>query len=189
METLVNAQRFAQGLEYAQYLAQMKANREQFERNYQESRLSPDDEKYFSGINERLGPIKVLALGEDWCPDVQRGLPIMSKIAERAGMDLRVFPRDNNMDLMNQYLKEGKYTSIPVFAFFGQDWKPLGYWIERPAMATKFISEIKEKLVEFNLTEEETKLELRKRMAPIWDNVRMETVRELRELLAKAATF
>lgn len=189
MEKLVNEQRFAQGLEYAQYLARMKANREHFERNYQELRLTPDDEKYFSGINERLGPIKVLALGEDWCPDVQRGLPIMAKIAERAGMDLRVFPRDNNMDLMNQYLKEGKYTSIPVFAFFGQDWKPLGYWIERPAMATKFISETKEKLVEFNLTEEETKLELRKRMAPIWNNVRMETVRELRELLAKAATF
>ncbi len=184
VEGLINAQRFAQGLTYAQYLAHMGANREHFERSYQEFRLSPDDEQSFAVLNGKVGPIKVLALGEDWCPDVQRGVPVVARIAERAGMDLRVFPRDGNQDIMDQYLNQGKYASIPVFAFFDKDWHSLGHWIERPAMATRLMNEIREELAKAKLSEDETKAEVRKRVAGLWDNWRQETVRELRELLA-----
>ncbi|MBI4301615.1 MAG: thioredoxin family protein [Chloroflexi bacterium] len=184
VEKVVSAQRFAQGLTYAQYLAQLEANREHFERNDREFTCNPEDEAFFAQLNQRLGPIKVLVLGEDWCPDVQRGLPIIARIADRAGMELRVFPRDKNMDIMNQYLNQGQFMSIPVFAFFDRNWQPLGHWIERPAIATKYMNEVREELAKTNLSQEEARAELRKKTAAAWDNWRQETVKELRKLLS-----
>jgi len=184
VDGIVPPQRYAQGLAYSEYLAQMGANREHFERNDREFILGPDDEEFFAASNGRLGPIKALALSEDWCPDVQRGLPIVARIAGSAGMELRVFPRDANMDIMDQYLNQGKFASIPTFVFFDRDWRELGQWIERPAAATAIMNEIKGELSKAHLSEEETKREVRKRVAGLWDDWRQETVRELRELLA-----
>lgn len=180
----ISAQRFARGLTYSQYLSDTGANREHFERSYQEFQLDPEDEHSFADLNQKRGPIRVLALAEHWCPDVQRGLPVVARIAESAGLDLRVFPRDENQDIMGQYLKEGKYQSIPVFAFFDKGWQPLGHWIERPALATKLMNELRRELAKSKISEEETKAEIRKRVARLWENWRQETVRELRELLA-----
>jgi len=55
-------------------------------------------------------------------------------------MELRVFPRDANMDIMDQYLNQGKFASIPTFVFFDRDWRELGQWIERPAAATAIMA-------------------------------------------------
>ncbi|HEY8293395.1 MAG TPA: thioredoxin family protein, partial [Thermomicrobiales bacterium] len=41
-----------------------------------------------------------------------------------------------NEDVMNQYLKEGKFKSIPVVVFFDQQMRELGHFIERPAAQT-----------------------------------------------------
>lgn len=188
MEAIVNPQRFAQGLTYEQYLAQIEANREHFERNQQEFQYSPDDEQAFARLSQKIGPIKVLTLAEHWCPDVYRGLPIMARIAEKAGMELRVFPRDKNLDIMNLYLNQGKYLSIPTFVFFDKNWQALGQWIERPAVATQLMNQIREELAKTNLSQEETRAELRKRVEGLWGHWRQETVRELRELLAKPGT-
>ena len=56
----------------------------------------------------------------------------MAAIAQASGMDMRVFPRDKNLDIMNLYLNQGKFMSIPVFAFFDRNLNPLCHWIERP---------------------------------------------------------
>ena len=34
------------------------------------------------------GPAKVLILGEDWCPDVFRGMPVVVRMAEAAGLEI-----------------------------------------------------------------------------------------------------
>lgn len=185
MQGPVDAQRFAQGLTYAEYLAQMSDNRQHFERSYREFDLGADEARFFAGLNETAGPVRVLVIGEDWCPDVQRGVPVMARIAEASGMELRIFPRDKNPDLMDLYLKEGKYASIPVFAFFDQAWQALGHWIERPAVASSLMDQMKSELARANLSEAETKAEIKQRVAGLWDDWRRETVRELRELLSK----
>jgi hypothetical protein len=81
------------------------------------------------------GPAKVLVIGEDWCPDVFRGMPVMARIAEAAGMELRVLERDQHTDVMHHFRANGEFDSIPVFVFFTRDGRYLTHWIERPEAA------------------------------------------------------
>jgi Thioredoxin len=131
----ITRERFAQGLTYDAYKAQMTRNRERFEANEQTVELSADDLAFFAQLP---APLHALVLAEDWCGDVIANLPIVGKIAAESGtLNLRVFLRDQNEDLMNQFLKEGKYKSIPVVAFFDDDFNELGRWIERPSSVTE----------------------------------------------------
>ena len=129
---MVTTERFAQGMTMAEYLAQMSANRERLADAIRRTALAPADEH----LLERLGnPRKVLVLTEDWCGTSIMYVPFVAKLVEtRPEVELRVFLRDQNPDLMDQYLKHGKYRSIPVFAFFDAEMRELARFIEqRPA--------------------------------------------------------
>lgn len=182
---MVDAKRFALGFTYQGYLDHIKANRDQFQRNYEEFKLSPEDARPFLEIRKRLGTLNVVALGEDWCPDVWRGLPIMAQIAAAAGIEMRVFPRDQNTDIIQEYLKDGKFMSIPVFAFYNSQFQPLCHWIERPQVAVQFMERLMAELGQSGKSEEERRAEFRRRLAPEVSRWRQETVRELKELLSK----
>ena len=183
--TVITAQRYSQGFTYEAYLNQLGDTRQRFAEHEAAFRLASADARFFKDIVQRLGNIKVVAIVEDWCPDVHRGLPIMAAIAQASGMDMRVFPRDKNLDIMNLYLNQGKYLSIPVFAFFNQNLSPLCHWIERPKAATQFIEEIAAELAKKELSEEERRQERRQRNLLMVDTWRQETVKELRELFTK----
>jgi len=55
------------------------------------------------------------------------------------GIEMRVFLRDKNPDLMDQYLNQGIYRSIPVFAFFDEQMNEVARFIERPPKVTEQI--------------------------------------------------
>lgn len=130
----IDQARFRSGLTYDEYKAQMTRNRERLEANEVRVRIDPQDLAVFRALN---GPIHVLALAEDWCGDVIANLPVLGVLAREAGtLDVRVFLRDQHPDLMARYLNQGKYESIPVFAFFDDAFRELGVFIERPASVT-----------------------------------------------------
>ncbi|MBI4241370.1 MAG: thioredoxin family protein, partial [Candidatus Rokubacteria bacterium] len=58
---------------------------------------------------------------------------------ETGRLDLRVFLRDQNSDLMDRYLNRGIYRSIPVFAFFDENMNEIARFIERPPKVTEVI--------------------------------------------------
>lgn len=127
----VTRERWEQGYTWEQYQQVMERNQPRFQRNYDETELDPADIDAFRRVKEREGELAILAIGEDWCPDVYFNLPIVARIADAVDLPLRIFPRDQHHDLMNRYLKDGQFMSIPVFVFFGRDWRELGHWIER----------------------------------------------------------
>ncbi len=130
----VTPERFAQGLTYEAYKARMTRNQARFEANERAVEFDPADLTFFKGLPH---PLHVLVLAEDWCGDVIDNLPILGRLAAESGkLDVRVFPRDQNPDLMDGYLKEGQFRSIPVFVFFDQDFRELGHFIERPESVT-----------------------------------------------------
>ena len=140
----VTKERFAQGLSYEAYRAQMTRNQERFLANEQAVALDANDLAFFANLPE---PIHVLAIVEDWCGDVINNLPVLGRLAEVSGkINLRVFLRDQNLDLMDQYLKEGQFRSIPVFVLFDSNFRELGYWIERPARITELQAEMRTQL-------------------------------------------
>ena len=185
-ESVVTPQRFDSGLTWKQYLESIKRNRERFEYNYSETVLSDGDVEAFRSLaGEEEGPAKVLALGEDWCPDVFRGLPVMARIAEAAGMELRIFPRDDNLDIMNEFLNHGEHQSIPVFVFYSRRHRYVGHWIERPAKANAELGEVQAHLGQIADPEERKQAYRELQTGPKWADWRRETVRELQELLEK----
>jgi thiol-disulfide isomerase/thioredoxin len=127
----VSPERFAEGMSIKQFIKEMQKNRELFEANYNDFTLNEEDEAFFRSLDSDL---KVMVLAEDWCGDVLRYLPVFTHIAEVApGWDVRVFKRDDNTDLADQCLKEGKYRAIPVFKFFDKDLNEITCFTERPA--------------------------------------------------------
>jgi hypothetical protein len=182
-ESVVTPQRFASGMTWQKYLDYIKRNREKFEHNYGETVLTEEDVEAFRSLAAKEdGPAKVLALGEDWCPDVFRGLPVMVRIAEAAGMELRVFPRDDNLDIMDEFLNSGEHKSIPTFVFYTRDHRYIANWVERPAKANAELGEV-QKMFVGKEGDEIRALYNEFQRGPVWASWRQETVRELRELL------
>jgi selT/selW/selH-like putative selenoprotein len=140
----ITHERFAQGMTYAAYKAQMTRSRDRFDANEQAVELRSDDIAYFAELS---APLHVLVLAEDWCGDVIANLPVLGRLATESGtLDIRVFLRDQNLDLIDQYLKDGQYRSIPVFVFFDAAFRELGRWIERPARVTELQSAMRRDL-------------------------------------------
>jgi hypothetical protein len=130
--SVITKERFAEGLTLAQYLDQMGMNRERFLRALDAATVRPEDTR----VLERLGkPAKLLVITEDWCGTSLAYFPAVAKLVEgRPEVEMRIFLRDENPDVMDQFLKRGLYRSIPVFAFFDRDMNELARFIEeRPA--------------------------------------------------------
>lgn len=129
----LDAQRFATGMTWKDYVAQMGDTRARTEDNYAKSALTDDERKFFSGVSHVR---HVLMLAENWCGDVHRNSPLIAHICEAMpNCDLRVFLRDQNPDLRDCFLNNG-YQSIPVVVFFDKDWNEIGRWLERAHAAT-----------------------------------------------------
>lgn len=127
----ITKERFEQGMSYAAYKAQMTRNRERLEANESAVELAAADLAYFQSLPQTLN---VVALAEDWCGDVINNLPVLGQLAAASGkVKVSIFLRDQNLDIMDQYLKEGQFRSIPVFVFLDENFRELGHWIERPA--------------------------------------------------------
>ena len=130
----LDAHRFATGLTWKDYLAQMGDTRARTEENYHHAALTEDERRFFSGIRQAR---YALMLAENWCGDVHRNSPMLARIVEAMPhCELRVFFRDQHLDLTDLFLNNG-YRSIPVLVFFDQDWNEIGRWIERPHAATQ----------------------------------------------------
>jgi hypothetical protein len=129
MARAVTRERFTQGLTLSQYLAQMRMNRERFVQFMQTAgvdsvSLTPPGRK-----------LNVLVITEDWCGDSLYQFPVLARLVEGdPDVELRVFLRDQNPDVMDQFLKHGRYRTIPVFAFFDERMNELARFIERPAV-------------------------------------------------------
>ncbi|HET9854447.1 MAG TPA: thioredoxin family protein [Methylomirabilota bacterium] len=126
-------ERFAQGLTFAQYLAQMRSNKERFEQRMADAVITPADREAIRGRK-----LKVLVITEDWCGDALVGFPALARLVEGApDVEMRVFLRDANPDVMDQYLKRGLYRTIPVIVFFDEQMNELARYLERQDVVTE----------------------------------------------------
>jgi thiol-disulfide isomerase/thioredoxin len=185
----VTPARFEQGLTYPDYMAQIKVNKARFEEFYQNFQLKPQDSDSLKKLAQRpAGPARMLVLGEDWCGDVVRGLPVLAHIAQAAGIEMRVFPRDENHDIMNEFLKDGQHMSIPTAVFYTRDHQYICHWIERPEVAAREIKEIEEAIRSENsgISDQDFGRERRARTAARARDWQDATVTEIVDLLTRS---
>jgi len=187
--SVATPQRFEQGFTYADYIAQIKVNKARFEEFYNNFQMKPEEADALKKLAQRPdGPTKMLVLGEDWCGDVVRGLPVLAHIAEAAGLEMRVFPRDEHHDIMNEFLKNGQWMSIPTAVFYTRDHQYICHWIERPEIAEREMKEIEEAIRKENpdINDQEFGRERRTRTAARAEDWQRASVTEIIDLLNKS---
>lgn len=141
--SVVTPERFAQGMTYDEYMGSVKVNKARIEEYYDNMDLESAQAAALRELADADGgPARMMVIGEDWCGDVVRELPVLARVAEAAGLELRIFPRDANHDIMNEFLKEGKYMSIPVAVFYDRGHEYICHWIERSQTANREQGEI-----------------------------------------------
>ncbi len=183
--SIVTKERYVKGLTYEQFLAQAKVNLDRFKTYYETAKMDPDDVAFFMRA-KAAGLDHVLALGEDWCPDVFRGLPQIAKFAEATGLDLRIFPRDTNLDIMNEFLKDGQFQSIPTLVFYTKDHQYIGHWIERPQIAYKQRPEIEAEVRKAmpGASDQDIRKAISPKVEALYPAWQQASVKEWRELVA-----
>ncbi|MCF6168455.1 thioredoxin family protein [Lutibacter sp.] len=86
-----------------------------------------------------------LVIAEGWCGDAAQILPVLNKIAQTsAKIDLKIVLRDENPELMNQFLTNGN-QSIPKIIIIDDNNNVINSWGPRPSIAAKMVLDYKEK--------------------------------------------
>ena len=127
------------------------------------------DDDLLAQLADMPANMKVMVIAEPWSGDVLYYFPVLIRMAEQAGWEVRIFRRDSYPELILPHRKDGLYHSIPVFVFFDPEFNEVAHWIERPAEATRVIDEESLKL----------RRRLREEHKEDW---RLETITELVEL-------
>lgn len=185
--SVVTPERFVSGMDsFSAWMGAIENRHKEFQRHYDEFTPNAEDVQAIATLVRERG-VKALVLGEDWCPDVWRGVPVIAKVAEATGMELRLFLRDQNKDIMAEFLNQGEFESIPTIVFYDGDHRYLGHWIERAKRANAEMVPLREILAgkerdtpEFDeararYTEETWKL------ADGWRHAQVSDIRELLE--------
>lgn len=104
----------------------------------------PNDEDFFKNLEKRN--LRAIVLTEDWCGDAMLNVPILLRLTEAADIDVRMLLRDQNLELMDQYLTNGKSRSIPIFIFIDEDGEEVAKWGPRAEKIQKFSDESRNNL-------------------------------------------
>ena len=129
---------FYKGETVEEFLGGLTDLADKYQQQIAESRLDGDQ---YSSVDKLPNNLRVMVIAEPWSGDVLYYFPVLVRMAEKAGWEVRIFRRDQNPDLIRPYRKDGLYDSIPVFVFYDADFKELGHWVERPVKATQIIDE------------------------------------------------
>jgi len=85
-----------------------------------------------------------LVLTESWCGDASPSLPVMHKVAElNSNISLKIVLRDENIDLMNQFLTNGGMSIPKLIAIDDASGEVVGDWGPRSKAATKLVEDYK----------------------------------------------
>lgn len=88
--------------------------------------------------------ISWLVLSESWCGDASPALPVMNKITEiNPNITLSIILRDENLDIMDQFLTNGGRSIPKLIAFKEEKGSVVSTWGPRSAKATRLVEDYK----------------------------------------------
>lgn len=115
-----------------------KLNRQRTARIHKTYKVSEDLKSSLYNLDEKQ---IWMVLTENWCGDSAQTLPNIAEIANTSDkINLRILYRDENLDIMDQYLTNGKSRSIPKLVSFDEEGNELFQWGPRPKEAQTLVS-------------------------------------------------
>jgi hypothetical protein len=137
---------FNKGLTHYEYLHSMQINKENSLKVLNHFQLEEQDLSLLRSLQNQ--GLKAIILTADWCGDAMMNVPIFTKLANEALMEPRFLTRDDNLELMDQYLTNGKSRSIPIIIILDKDFNEVAKWGPRSPMVQTEVNRMKEELPE-----------------------------------------
>jgi len=181
--SVVTAERFAQGRTFQDYVryiatpenlareafgsyfpdggskgAPRKDNSAMFRERYVRARLTDYQISAITWLAAQPGGLaNILVISEDWSSDCRRDVPVLARLAEAGGLQMRIFNRDGhrilwtrrpdpaaapdaNYDLMLELMNQkdsGEWASVPAVGVYTKDFQELCRYIEYPSIYHK----------------------------------------------------
>ncbi len=132
----MDRKRFQAAPTFEEYLETVDRNRDLWHGVHERVRL-PDELVEEAGALP--GSWNLVAISEDWCGDAVNTLPAVARLAQEVGWDLRVLSRDDNPDLMDTHLTNGRSRSIPVVIVYDEEFNEIGWWGPRPGELQEWV--------------------------------------------------
>lgn len=104
--------------------------------------------KINSELKEKLENIEVpllwVVISETWCGDSAQNIPVLAKLAQQSpNIEFRVLLRDENPEIMDRYLTNGKRAIPKMICLNKTTGEELVTWGPRPAVMQEKVSEVK----------------------------------------------
>lgn len=118
-----------------------KLNKSRIKRLAKTQTLNTAIEETLKKVDQKLN---FIVLTESWCGDAAQTVPVIDKVAEASeNINLRVAYRDENQDLMQEFLTNGN-QAIPKLIIVDEQNNVIADWGPRPTTATKMVNDYKE---------------------------------------------
>ncbi|GLR18112.1 thioredoxin family protein [Portibacter lacus] len=136
-----------EGSPFAQYLPQ---NWQRQNRLIRKIKLNEDLQK---AIDDLKQPVNWLLITEHWCGDASQINPVILKAAEESNgkIDLRISYRDENEELIDAHLTDGRSRSIPILVQLDENYNLLNTYGPRPAEAQLLVMDLLSKGEDYNI--------------------------------------
>ena len=86
-----------------------------------------------------------MVLVEAWCGDAAQNLPVIAKLSElNQNIELKIVLRDENPEIMDQYLTNGSRSIPKLVAFNKESMEEIAQWGPRPQAVQELLAEFKQ---------------------------------------------
>ncbi len=94
-----------------------------------------------------------LVITEHWCGDASQIIPIFQKAANESGgqIEVRYVYRDQNKDLIDAHLTDGRSRSIPIILDLDEEFEVIASYGPRPAEAQVLAKQLIARKEDYNL--------------------------------------
>jgi hypothetical protein len=119
---------FEQAATFDQFVSRVRSQRQLWDRAH--------DAEIPADLSTRLrrvaGGMRILVVAEDWCIDSANTVPLVGRLAEAAGVELRVVDRALGRPLLEGYRTADGRTATPLIVLLSGTGESRA-WVERPA--------------------------------------------------------
>ncbi len=124
----LSEEKFNQGMSTQEYIDQIKVNKQPFVDIYHAVEIPPETFSFFEGMGEL---VRLAVLTADWCGDAVSTTPAILRLAESTSkISVKVFNRDEELELTNSYLPENRAGTVPVFILLDSSMNEVARFIE-----------------------------------------------------------
>ena len=141
---------FEKGQTFEQYRLSMKVNQSELTTVYEQCELTEEDQHFLHNLQPRKW--RGIVLTADWCGDAALNVPVIQRMAEVSQIELRFLNRDENLELMDQYLTNQTSRSIPIFIFIDEAGEEKRVWGPRAEEVQQLVLSLRNELPDTTCT-------------------------------------